>query len=519
MKEFITSIKWQGEFLRSVQNNVKKLEDKFYSPEELYLNKNPEWPGDWTGRALLAMVSLHCITGKKQKYFDELFAGLKTNLNKNLYFGRLVEEGSINEQQLAGNSWFLRAMCLFYEKTGDSFAKEIIYSCVEHLYSYAVSALNTYPDYIPVNESGGKEGCILSEKNGWLLSTDVGCLFICLDGLSTAYAIFKDGKTAELIEKLYEKLKGVDIVGCCFQTHATLTAMRGLLQYYKTSKKADVLVFCEEMFEKYFQFGMTANYANYNWFKRPLWTEPCGIVDSFMIAKELYRITKEENYAIVANKIYYNALRFAERENGGFGCDRCCNETEPYLFVDDGAYDAFWCCSMRGSEGLRAVADFALSQTEKGFDISLPLEFIYDGDGVSLKTEGNYPFEKTWRLRFTTNEVIRISIFIPYATNIKAEGCAVEKKGNILYVETTSKNGVVTVQIESEVKESNSFAGKIYEKGLLLLGKAEGELSQRLNATAYFTEEYKGETLIPIPFCQDFSKEEALKLRIKVVFA
>lgn len=518
MKEFITSIQWQGDFLASIERSVRKMEDPFYSPEELFLDNNRDWPGDWTGRALLAMESLTCLTGKQQKYFEGLFQPLAEHLNKYLYFGPYIEEGDINEQQLAGNSWFLRAMCLLYEKTGNEFARRVMDSMVEHLYTYAVNALDDYPDYIPVNETGGKEGCILRAQNGWMLSTDVGCLFICLDGLSAVYALTKQENVATLIEKLYNKLKKVDVVGCCFQTHATLTAMRGLLTYYQECKKEEILAFCKELFKKYLRYGMTANYANYNWFNRPLWTEPCAIVDSFMVVKALYKITGEDEYAVFANKIYLNALRFAQRENGGFGCDKCCNEQDPYLFIDKGAYDAYWCCSMRGCEGLRAVADFALSETEKGFDIFLPLEFSCQTPRAYLKANGKYPFENTWSLSFTTKEVVEIRIFLPYPSEILSENCEVEKQGNLLLVKTKIGEGKVVVRVFAEIKEIKTFAGKIYEKGLLLMGKAEGEFAKTLNETALFTEEYKGERLIPIPFTQTYSKEDALKINIKVVF-
>ena len=41
---------------------------------------------------------------------------------------------------------------------------------------------------------------------------------------------------------------------------------------------------------------MTATYENYNWFgngHKETWTEPCAVVDSLILALELYRLTKD----------------------------------------------------------------------------------------------------------------------------------------------------------------------------------------------------------------------------------
>ena len=69
----------------------------------------------------------------------------------------------------------------------------------------AINALGNYPDYMPVNESGGKEGCILRSQNGWRLSTDVGCLFISLDGIEIINPANSD-KLEEFANAFYEIL-------------------------------------------------------------------------------------------------------------------------------------------------------------------------------------------------------------------------------------------------------------------------------------------------------------------------
>lgn len=138
---------------------------------------------------------------------------------------------------------------------------------------------------------------------------------------------------------------------------------------------------------------MTANYANYNWFGRPYWTEPCAVVDSYMAAMALFRMTKCRKYAVIANRIYYNALLAAQRPNGGFGCDQCSGIAQSGELLQPKAdvYEAWWCCSMRGAEGLcSAAANCILFEAEQIWFVNyLPGKFSENGLEISVKT--HYP--------------------------------------------------------------------------------------------------------------------------------
>ena len=142
------------------------------------------------------------------------------------------------------------------------------------------------------------------------------------------------------------------------QTHATLSATRGVLRMYSVTKKVEYLEAAVKIFDIYVNNGMTENYANFNWFSRSdSWTEPCAIVDSWICAFELFKFTDNYFYISLANKIYRNALCYAERVNGGFGCDKCVTPSQKFLMPNGGANltEAFWCCTMRGAEGLASI--------------------------------------------------------------------------------------------------------------------------------------------------------------------
>ena len=86
----------------------------------------------------------------------------------------------------------------------------------------------------------------------------------------------------------------------------------------------------------------------------------CGeyIVDSLLLAVQLFHETSKYLYAQLANRIYINAFRRAQRPNGGAGCDSCLCESEKELKVL--MYEAFFCCTMRYAEGLLCVYENTL---------------------------------------------------------------------------------------------------------------------------------------------------------------
>ena len=48
----------KGEILRRIRLNRKRLNDEMYRYPKIF-TLGEEWPGDWTGRGILALVSLY----------------------------------------------------------------------------------------------------------------------------------------------------------------------------------------------------------------------------------------------------------------------------------------------------------------------------------------------------------------------------------------------------------------------------------------------------------------------------
>jgi rhamnogalacturonyl hydrolase YesR len=213
-----------------------------------------------------------------------------------------------------------------------------------------VQAYDHYPLERDASE-GGVSGTSLAKINGWKLSTDVGCAFMCVDGMAHYYAETGDERAKCFLDKAIALFDSIDLLKYKFQTHTTLTCLRGVLTLYRATGDQRYLCLVENKFAFYQEHGMTLTYENFNWFGREdTWTEPCAVVDSFILATELYKITKNESYKTLARRIWFNGLQFCQRHNGGAGPNTCVTEKQTVLKIS--MYEASFCCTMRYAEGL-----------------------------------------------------------------------------------------------------------------------------------------------------------------------
>lgn len=310
-----------------------------------------DWPGDYVGRLLLALMSHYKINKGKSTNIDLLINRLPDYFNEQGYLGPLLDLDKINEQQLSGHSWLLRGLIEYYEAFKDQNILNYASNIVNNLFLPLIDYIDDYPIYREKENIGDVSGKSNKVINKWELSTDIGCAFISLDGLSHFYQINRDKKVKDLIEKMIEVFSKIDFVKLRCQTHATLSATRGIIRFYEITKDEKYLKLATNIFDIYLKNGMTLNYENYNWFDRTdSWTEPCAVVDSFIVAIKLYFLIGENKYKTIARRIYFNGLSFSFRNNGGAGPNSCATVENPILKMS--MYEAYFCCSMRYAEGL-----------------------------------------------------------------------------------------------------------------------------------------------------------------------
>jgi hypothetical protein len=526
-----------GELGERLALNGARLSSPCYRPDAIYTADQAGWPGDWEGRTLLALVSLWNATGAKPPYLDRIIEDVPNHLNSEGYIGPVRGPGDlINEQQLSGHNWLVRGLTEYYLSTGDGNIRDVVLRMVENLYLPLRGQYRDYPLDAGSRSGGGSyAGNIDGAAGQWSLSTDVGCAFMCLDALSQIYAVFGLREVKELLEEMIKVFTGIDLVAAGLQTHATLSATRGILTFAQAlgadnQEGSAYLRAAEKVFDVYVRFGMTENYANFNWFgRRDTWTEPCAIVDSLMVAMGLFRLTEDVKYLTLANRIRYNGLGYAQRPNGGFGTDKCVFDggvdgANPVLSPSgEGISEAFWCCTMRGAEGLAAIArnSVLISGGANGADgmEKVWLPFCSDLNAFfadfSIKIRSELPCECSFSVEVQA-----------YASPVSTL-LMIYTPAGIERVNVDLAPGEATVicrQFPLEVSKVRSGSGRFfkYMKGDLILGEKlpYGDADSGAAGSGNEDSEQEKETasLAPLTVMRDLTLEEAGKDRRKILF-
>jgi uncharacterized protein len=453
----------EGELLTRAMKNLDRLESDIYTPANVFPVKqdvNSEgWPGDKEGRTILGLVMEAQATHREPVYLAEMIRIMPSKLNAKGYLGA-IQGDTLNEQQLSGHGWFLRGLCEYYLWKKDENVKKCIETIIKNLVLPTKGYHRNYPSDPSKRRAnvGAMGGTTQNVINKWLLSSDVGCDFIFLDGVVQAYGLLPSKELKELVDEMVESFLKIDLVSIKAQTHATLTGLRALVRYSEITGDCRYILEAEKRYKLYRELGMTENYENFNWFGRPEWTEPCAIIDSYMLAVQLWQYTQKPEYLEDAQHIYYNGLCHTQRANGGFGCDNCPGPSDLSLKVK--TYEAYWCCTMRGGEGLARAIQY--SYFTKGNDLYIPVlgnskAFFWSGDReYTIKESTSYPFENKAVFILTPKSrsvKITLNLFFPgwiTSPKIFVNG---EKVG------INKNNGIITLplKLSKETKIEYSF--------------------------------------------------------------
>lgn len=199
-------------------------------------SRGRDWPGDWQGRTILALARfIRAEDGEREKQnilhqLDDILDSLDEHTNEDGYFGELFDENSVNEQQLSGNSWFLRGLCAVYEIVG---REEVLARLNRISERYLTKLAPSYLRYPTVKREEGDVGGHLQKivTEGWRLSSDVGCAFILLDGITHTYEITGNKALLPVIRAMISKFSQIDYVRYNCQTHAPYRVPAGFFAF------------------------------------------------------------------------------------------------------------------------------------------------------------------------------------------------------------------------------------------------------------------------------------------------
>ena len=401
----------RGELLSRITKNYVRLEEPRYQPQFVFLSdeESNNWPGDTEGRTILGLVMAAQSTHREPLYLKEIIDQLPRHFNEKGYMGKIHPAGIMDEQQLAGNGWVMRGLCEYYAWKKDESVLKLVKSISDHLFIPGKGYYQKYPiEPGSRKHDGGMIGHINEVRDGWRITADIGCVFIGMTGAIHAYQYLKDEKLKQVIDEMVAKFLQVDMYGLKIQVHAGLTALLGLVRYAKITGNDQLMKEVEKRWDLYVKYGMTENYEIYNWFGMyKQWTESCGLIDSYLLASDLWQYTRNPKFLEYMDLIYYNALCHLERANGGFGCDN--NPGASTNFLNVYADEAWWCCTMRAGEGLSRVAETSyFTQADTIYTVHYgdnTANFNFgQNSSITLHQTTQYPFEG--KIRIVINQAV-----------------------------------------------------------------------------------------------------------------
>ncbi|MCY2930663.1 MAG: glycoside hydrolase family 127 protein [Planctomycetota bacterium] len=327
---------------------LRHLQEPYFQWESISQVNFEPFPGDAVGRAINGLTLLsRALHRPAPANLREIMTRLGTLANEDGYLGPKLPEARANEDVLAAHNGYACGLAEYVLWTADPAAREALHRVVENLFVPVRDAIACY-----------REDSQAAVEANWRLSTlDVGQLFLAMDGMTRAYELAPVPGLKATIETAIARYHTLDLVGIGAQTHAMLSCTIGILRWHELQGRAEDLAFAEALYGQYRALAMTETYENYNWFNRPEWTEACAVIDSFILAVNLWRVTGKAGYLEDAHLILFNGLLPGQLPNGGFGTGPCVGPATGVCQTKVHT-EAPFCCSMRGGEGLARAIQF-----------------------------------------------------------------------------------------------------------------------------------------------------------------
>ncbi len=377
--------------------SFRRLQEPYFQWDNVSRVNFGPFPGDALGRTINGLTLLsQALNRPEPASLKEIMRRVPSLANPDGYLGPKLPESRANEDTMAGHNGYTYGLMEYALWTKDPETKESLRRMVANLFVPARAAIAGYRE---TSEA----------KVDWHLSGgDVGQLFTALDGMTRAYALVPSPEFKATIETAIERYRKLDLVGLSAQTHAMLSAATGILRWYEMHHRTEDLAFAEALYKQYRALAMTETFENYNWFNKPQWTEACGVVDSFILTVNLWRLTGRPDYLEDAHLILFNGLLPGQLHNGGFGVGPCVGHATGVCRTKMHSEVPF-CCSMRGGEGIARAIQYSYFKDKD----TVALPFYSNGTATlrfaegtcKVRQETSYPHTGQVRLEVMETEV------------------------------------------------------------------------------------------------------------------
>ena len=372
-----------GELGRRIHTCRTRLSDPVYSAEtviEKSRNQNAGCPGEWEGRTLLARVMMAKVGGQSVEDPYTFLSVLEGHLNSDGYWGELMDRSAVDERQLAGNSWYLRALCELCEWNTSGEIKRLI----QRITKLYLVRLNGLFEIYPIDREEKRDNPGGEADPGWRLSSDPGCAFTMIDGASHAYHLLRSARLYPVLVSMIRRFSQTYTDEMPGPLDIALPALRGMIRFYGDVGEPWLLQESIRLFKACMAQGAS---------------DPMAVTDLYPAAMELWRHTRCSCYLKKAHQLLYRTLRCkGSLNNAGSASDN----GESYRLLREA--------------DLLANAAIHMAALEKGV-IYLPIYQTgsFCGDTVSIQETSGYPDagEVTLEITSSVRSPREIRLFCP----------------------------------------------------------------------------------------------------------
>lgn len=350
----VTRLAVDEEIAERIALNAKRLDDAYFSVTNVFNPPTRRSFGDFQGRVIFALLCHRALTGRESGTLKDVLGQLGSRVNGGGYFGPQYPD-VLDEFQLGGHNWYLRAMCEAWRQYHDKRYLEFARRAFEGLFWPTHGQYDDYPT-VPRPKADFKGEELRCGK--WLLCSDVGASFMASDGLSDYFATSGDVRAKELVDEMLERFDALDKLKLKNHTHSTLSTVRGALRMYEVTHDEKYMRIARRGWDLYVSRALAADYENFNWFCRgDTWTESCTVADSLIVALHMYKLRGSQADLSLARRIWHNGFAAVQHAHGGAGSNYIVTPGRPVRRPRCG--EVPYCCTLRLSEALRWAKDFA----------------------------------------------------------------------------------------------------------------------------------------------------------------
>jgi rhamnogalacturonyl hydrolase YesR len=241
-----------------------------------------------------------------------------------------------------------------------------------------------------------------------------------IEGVVNAYCLTDDPRHLQLARDMTELLWDEPK----HHSHSYLSSLLGILALYETTREPHYLDFVVAKRDQV--AGMvTVDGGVTEMLPDKHVTEFCSVADWFMLNLRLWRVTQQTAYLGEAERILFNAVFFNQFSTGGFGTWKIDKANGYPGRVENGNWEAYWCCCFHGARCLYEALIHLYTWDETGvrvnlfFDSTVRLPHLGD---VTLRQETDYPRAGRVKLSLSSPEPVPFALYLrtpEFARNLR----------------------------------------------------------------------------------------------------